>query len=116
VRSISPSHQRFVETCKTFCREVHAHQARELSRRAEIDPNKVYIAVAANAPHSAYSRQAIERIAQALEAHGVDHPEVMPFPDASAFQMSALDTANWVVVDVGPSLPTGRSLHASLKS
>jgi hypothetical protein len=103
--TVSPSHQRFVDTCKSFCREVSAHQARELSRRAEIDPNKVYIAVAANASHSAYSREAIERIGQALEAHGVDHPEVMRFPDASAcFQLSSLDTANWVVADVGPEL------------
>jgi hypothetical protein len=101
----SPSHQRFVDTCKGFCREVSAHQAREISRRAEIDPNKVYIAVAANAPRSAYSDDVIARIAKALEAHGVSHPEVMRFPEAgSPHQLASLDSANWVVADVGPEL------------
>jgi TIR domain len=100
-----PSHQRFKEACQQFCREVVAYKEREFSKRDQIDPNHVAIVVSGNTPRSAYSDDVVDRIASVLEDHEIHSPRVIRFPDAKArFQLSTLDSVNWVVTDVGAEL------------
>jgi hypothetical protein len=100
----SPSHERFRESCREFCREVLAYKAHELSRAREIDPGKIAIVVSANAPGSAYTSGILERIAYALETHGIKDPTIIRYPSRDPFQLSAVDEINWAIADVGPEL------------
>lgn len=100
----SPSHERYVRACAEFCREAAVHKARDLSR-GQVDPSSVIIGVASNSPTTRYDQGVINSIEGVLEDKGVLNPKVLRFPDPRAlYQLSGLDTAAWVVADVGPEL------------
>ncbi len=100
----SPSHEQYVRACAEFCREAAVHKARDLSRR-QVDPSSVLIAIASNTPATRHDQRIVDGIERVLENRGILNPSVLKFPDPkNLYQLAGLDSAAWVVADVGPEL------------